>query len=153
AAAAQSAFADDSLLRLATLIDLPVDRPQLHFDDLAAETGASVTALYFTRKPAPPEREISGDIVLADYFDPDNSRKLMVYPAAWPAPLGREEILTWLMLSEGAGFSGGTAELRVSGPPGLSFGRGFLNGAKFHNGQIVGGYELAPNADQETAKA
>ncbi|HEY1425195.1 MAG TPA: hypothetical protein VGF50_00860 [Caulobacteraceae bacterium] len=153
AAAPDSAFAEASLARVAKLIDLPADRPQMYFDDLAEEDRTSVTALYFTRKAPVAGPEVSGEIALRDYFDPDNSRKLLVYPAAWPMPPEREEILTWLMLSEGGGFSGGTLEMRVSGPPGLTLSKGFLNGAKFHNGQIVGGYELAPNTDLETAKA
>jgi hypothetical protein len=68
-------------------------------------------------------------------------------------PVEREEILTWLMLSEGAGFTGGTATIEVIGPDGLTIGKGFINGAKFHNGQIVGGYELAKNATREEAEA
>jgi len=41
----------------------------------------------------------------------------------------------------------------VDGPDGLKFSRGIINGAKFHNGQIVGGYELPSNASAEEAKA
>jgi hypothetical protein len=62
-------------------------------------------------------------------------------------------ILTWLLLSEGAGFRGGTAAIEVSGPEGLAFSTGIVNGAKFHNGQIVGGYELPANAPAEAAQA
>ena len=61
-------------------------------------------------------------------------------------PVGQDGILTWLLLSEGAGFRGGTAAIEVSGPEGLAFSTGIVNGAKFHNGQIVGGYELPANA-------
>jgi hypothetical protein len=68
-------------------------------------------------------------------------------------PVEREELLTWLMLSEGAGFTCGTATIEVIGPDGLTIRRGFINGAKFHNGQIVGGYELAKNATREEAEA
>jgi hypothetical protein len=93
----------------------------MHFDDVADEAGSAVTDLWFTKVAAPAEREISSSIVLRDYFDRHNSRKLMVYPAAWPMPVGNEEILTWLMLSEGGGFSGGTLELRVTGPGGLTW--------------------------------
>ena len=153
AAAPDSAFAEASRARVASLIDLAADRPQLHFDDVADETGAAVTFLYFSKMAAAVQPEVPSGIVLSNYFDRHNSRKLMVYPAAWPMPLGGEEILTWLMLSEGSGFAGGAAELRVTGPAGLNFSKGFLNGAKFHNGQIVGGYELPANADLETAQA
>ena len=78
---------------------------------------------------------------------------LRVYPGAWPMPVGNEEILTWLMLSEGGGFSGGKLEFWVTGPDGLRLTRGFLNGAKFHNGQIVGGYELPPDTTAEAGLA
>jgi hypothetical protein len=94
-----------------------------------------------------------GSIALRNYFDPHNSRKLLVYPAAWPMPVGQDGILTWLLLSDGAGFRGGTAAIQVSGPEGLVFSTGIINGAKFHNGQIVGGYELPANAPAETARA
>ncbi len=153
AAAPDSAFAEASLGRVANLIGLPADRPLLYFDDLADEAGATVAFLYFTKVATAAQPEIPGTIVLRNYFDQHNSRRLMVYPAAWPMPVGEEEILTWLMLSEGGGFSGGAAEIRVTGPAGLNFIRGFMNGAKFHNGQIVGGYELPANTDLETAKA
>jgi hypothetical protein len=153
AAASHSAFADDSLASLATLIGLAADRAQLHFNDVAEAPGAGVTALHFTKTAAAARSADDNGIVLRNYFDQHNSRKLLVYPGAWPMPTGKEEILTWLMLSEGAGFSGGTAEVHVTGPAGFVLTKGFLNGAKFHNGQIVGGYELPANAAAETAKA
>jgi hypothetical protein len=68
-------------------------------------------------------------------------------------PVEREELLTWLMLSEGAGFTCGTATIEVIGPDGLTIRRRFINGAKFHNGQIVDCYELAKNATREEAEA
>ncbi len=153
AAAPTGAFAEASLDGVAQLIGLPGERTAMHFDDVADEAGAAFTDLYFTKVATPAQPEISGSIVLRNYFDRHNSRKLMVYSAAWPMPVGTEEILTWLMLSEGGGFSGGTLELLVTGPAGLSLTRGFLNGAKFHNGQIVGGYELPPDTTAEAAQA
>ena len=68
--------------------------------------------------------------------------------AAWA---GRT--LTWLLLSEGAGFKGGAAAIEVTGPPGLAFSSGVINGAKFHHGQIVGSYELPKDASVEAAQA
>ena len=68
-------------------------------------------------------------------------------------PTGREELLTWLMLSEGAGFTGGRALVDVTGPDGLTISKGFMNGAKFHHGQIVGGYELPKDASPEAGQA
>jgi hypothetical protein len=153
AAAPAGAFAEASLGAVAHLIGLPGERIATHFNDVADAAGPAVTNLWFTKVAAPAQPEIPGSIVLRNYFDRHNSRKLMVYPAAWPMPVGKEEILTWLMLSEGGGFSGGTLKLSVTGPGGLSLTRGFLNGAKFHNGQIVGGYELPSDTTAEAAKA
>jgi hypothetical protein len=151
AAAPQTAFADDTVGRLSALIGLPGDRAQHHYADFADERG-SVTVLYFVKKDVP-DQVPAGQISLRNYFDEHNSRKLLVYPAAWPMPVGQEELLTWLLLSEGAGFKGGAATIEVTGPPGLAFSGGVINGAKFHNGQIVGGYELPKDASAEAAQA
>jgi hypothetical protein len=87
----------------------------------------------------------AGTIALCDYFDPDNSRKLLVYPASWPGAVGEEpNVLTWLMLSQGAGFNGGTLTIRLSGPDGLTIRSGAANGFKFHNGQLVGALDHEP---------
>jgi hypothetical protein len=102
AAAPQTAFADDTVSRLAALIGLPGDRAQHHYVDFADERG-SVTVLYFAKKDVP-DQVPAGQISLRNYFDADNSRKLLVYPAAWPMPVGREELLTWALLSEGRRF-------------------------------------------------
>ena len=135
------------------LIGLAGDRPQIHHKDFENKPESIAANLYFTKKAVSRAAPTDGRIVLKNYFDPDNSRKLLVYPASWPMPVEREEILTWLMLSEGSGFTGGTATIEVIGPDGLSIQKGFINGAKFHNGQIVGGYELAKNATREEAEA
>ncbi|HEX3521540.1 MAG TPA: hypothetical protein VHT52_05575 [Stellaceae bacterium] len=151
AAAPGTAFADDAVTGLCGLIGLPGDRAQRHFSDFAEE-GDAALALYF-RKKATAAPIPDGQIALRNYFDPHNSRKLLVYPAAWPMPVGQDGILTWLLLSEGAGFRGGTAAIEVSGPEGLAFSTGIVNGAKFHNRQIVGGYELPANTSPEAARA
>src|SRR5947207_12317191 len=73
-----------------------------------------------------------------------------VYPASWPIPIGSQRLATWLILSEGAGFSGGTATIRLSGPETLPLSTAIISGCKFHNGQIVGPLEpVAPNLTQE----
>src|SRR5258705_8738276 len=48
------------------------------------------------------------------------------------------------MLSQGAGFRGGSATIRLSGPDTLTLSKAIISGCKFHNGQIVG--ELEPVA-------
>ena len=100
--------------------------------------------LHFTKQPSAPRAVPAGQIALRNYFDPDNSRMLLVYPASWPVPLSEEVRVTWLMLSEGAGFNDGTLAIHVNGPDGLAITRGYMEGSKFHNGQIVGPLETAP---------
>jgi hypothetical protein len=46
-----------------------------------------------------------------------------------------------------------TEPIEVTGPPGLAFSSSVINGAKFHNGRIVGGYELPKDASVEAAQA
>jgi len=153
AAAMRSAFADSTIVALCGLIGITSGRPQMHYRDFEGEPDSIAASLYFTKNAAVRPVMSDGKIALRNYFDPDNSRKLLVYPAGWPMPLEREELLTWLILSEGAGFEGGTATVEVAGPDGLAIPRGFMNGCKFHNGQIVGGYELPSNTTLEAAKA
>ena len=94
-----------------------------------------------------------GQVALRNYFDPDNSRMLLVYPASWPVPIGKETLVTWLLLSEGAGFNEGTLAIQVTGPDGLAIARGYMEGSKFHNGQIVGPLETAPRDTGASAEA
>jgi hypothetical protein len=153
AATAGTVFADGSVAALSGLIGLAGDRPLRHYGDFKDEPDLVAASLHFAKTATPQPVPEPDQIVLRNYFDRHNSRKLLVYPAAWPMPREREEVLTWLMLSEGAGFSGGSATVEIFGPAGLTFSRGIINGAKFHNGQIVGGYELPSNASREEAEA
>jgi hypothetical protein len=153
AAGHHSAFAEGTLTRLCGLVGLAGDRPQQHYADFEHEREAVAAELYFTKKTTVHLPLGDGQISLRNYFDRHTSRKLLVYPASWPMPLEREEALTWLMLSEGAGFRGGRLTIEIAGPDGLAFAQGFINGAKFHNGQIVGGYELARDTPLEVAQA
>ncbi len=141
AATRDSVFADDALAELSRLIGLTGGQSQLHFRDVEHQPG--VHRLHFIKQPA--ARAVSdGHIVLRNYFDPDNSRMLMIYPASWPAAVSDEVLVTWLLFSEGAGFSEGTLAVDVEGPDGLTITRGYMDGARFHNGQIVGPLETAP---------
>ena len=138
-----SVFADDALAELSRLIGMTGGQSQLHYRDLAEAEG-SVQHLHFTKSAHAPRAVPEGQIVLRNYFDPDNSRMLLVTPASWPVPLSEEIRVTWLMLSEGAGFNEGTLAIRINGPDGLVITGGHMEGAKFHNGQIVGPLETAP---------
>jgi len=149
AATGNSAFADDALAELSRLIGLAGGQSQLHYQDLR-EDEALTHHLHFTKQPSATRAATEGQIALRNYFDPDNSRMLLVNPASWPVPLSKEVRVTWLMLSEGAGFNDGTLAIHVNGPDGLAMTRGYMEGSKFHNGQIVGPLETAP---RETAGA
>jgi hypothetical protein len=138
-----SAFADDALAALSRLIGLTGGQSQLHYQDLR-EDEALTHHLHFTKQPSAPRAVPEGQIALRNYFDLDNSRILLVNPASWPLPLLKETLITWLMLSEGAGFDDGTLDIHVNGPDGLAITRGYMEGSKFHNGQIVGPLETAP---------
>jgi hypothetical protein len=143
ASMSNSAFADDVVAELSRLIGLTGGQSQLHYRDLLEEE-AGTHHLHFTKPPSATRAAAEGQIVLRNYFDPDNSRMLLVYPASWPVPLSEERLVTWLMLSEGAGFNDGTLAIHVNGPDGLTITRGYMEGSKFHNGQIVGPLETAP---------
>jgi hypothetical protein len=138
-----SAFADGVLAELSRLIGLTEGQSQLHYQDLVDDE-ALTHHLHFTKQPSAPRAVPEGQVALRNYFDPDNSRMLLVYPASWPVPLSEEIPVTWLMLSEGAGFNDGTLAVHVNGPDGLAITRGYMEGSKFHNGQIVGPLETAP---------
>ena len=115
AATGDSAFAEAALSRLAGLVGLPGDRPLIHYRDLAEQPEAGASVIHFARNAAALPAAGPGEIRVRNYYDRHNSRKLLVYPAAWPMPLDTEEILTWLFLSEGDGFTGGSMDVEVSG--------------------------------------
>jgi hypothetical protein len=120
-----SAFADDAVAGLSRLIGLTGGQSQLHYQDLL-EDEAVTDHLHFTRQPSAPRPVPEGQVALRNYFDPDNSRMLLVYPASWPVPLSEEVRVTWLMLSEGAGFNDGTLAIHVDGPDGLTITGGYM---------------------------
>ena len=141
AARPRTAFADDNLAELSRLIGLSGGQPQRNYQDLRDDEPTTTTQLYFRKKPSATSDIPAGQIRLANYFDADHCRMRTVYPASWPIPPGKEKTATWLLLSQGAGFLGGTATIRVSGPDPLVLSRGFIDGCKFHHGQIVGPLE------------
>ena len=143
AIATESAFADDAVAELSRLIGLTGGQSQLHYQDFR-EDEAATEHLHFSKAASAPRAVPEGQVALRNYFDPDNSRMLLVYPANWPIALSEAVLVTWLMLSEGAGFDGGTLTVRVDGPEGLTIAHGYMDGAKFHNGQMVGPLETAP---------
>lgn len=145
-----SVFADDVIAELSRLIGLTGGQSQRHYQDLR-EDEAETHHLHFARLASAPRTAPAGQIVMRNYFDPDNSRMLLVYPASWPVPLHEEVRVTWLMLSEAAGFNDGAVVIRVNGPDGLAIPRGHMEGSKFHHGQIVGPLETAPKIPEGTS--
>ena len=137
----QTAFADNIVAELSELIGLREGQPQLNYHDLLDETHEIAAAFYFKKKTKPLPDIPKGEARLGDYFDPDNCRMRTVYPASWPIAIGGKRLGTWLMLSQGAGFNGGTAAIRLTGPDTLALSRAIMSCHKFHNGQIVGGLE------------
>ena len=116
----------------------------MNYQDFLDEEEEITAQFYFKRKPKALSDIPAGEIRLANGFDPDDTRMLFVYPASWPIPVGKPKNAKWMILSQGAGFSGGTATIRVSGPDGLVLSKGAMRGFKFHNGQIVGDLETRP---------
>ncbi len=144
AAAVQTAFADEIVAGLSSLIGLGSGQPQMNYSDFADGEEAATAELYFKRKPKALDEAPSGEIRLGDYFDSDNCRMRSVYPASWPIPVGSKRLATWLILSQGAGFSGGTVTVRRTGPDTLRLPKAIVAGCKFHNGQIAGSLEPPP---------
>jgi hypothetical protein len=148
--AQQTAFADQIIAGLSKLIGLSDGQSQMNYQDIIDHEEESTAELYFKRDPKWQVDIPAGQIQLRDYFDPDTCRMRSVYPASWPIPIGVKRLATWLILSEGAGFSGGTATVRLSGPDTFKLSRAVITGCKFHNGQIVGPLEpTAPDLTQE----
>jgi hypothetical protein len=146
----QTVFADDIVAGLSELIGLGDGQPQMNYQDFLDDEKEVTAEFYFKKKPKAVSDIPAGEIRLADYFDPDNCRMRAVYPASWPMAIHSKRLATWLILSQGAGFRGGTAIVRVSGPDTLVLSKAIISGCKFHNGQIVGALEpVAPNLTQE----
>ena len=140
----QTAFADVIIAGLSKLIGLGDGQPQMNYQDFLDETAGIAAQFFFKKKPNALAEIPAGEIRLANGFDPDDTRMLFVYPASWPIPVGKQKNAKWMILSKGAGFSGGMATIRVSGPAELVLARGATRGFKFHHGQIVGDLETRP---------
>jgi len=137
AVARQTVFADQTIAGLSELIGLLDGQSQVNYQDVLDEEEKITAQFYFKKKPKALSDFPAGQIRLVDYFDHDNCRMRSVYPASWPVAIGSKRLATWLILSQGAGFSGGTASLRLSGRGTLVLPRAIISGCKFHNGQIV----------------
>ncbi len=144
AALRNSAFADDNISALSQLIGLSKGQSQLQYQDVRDDTAAHIKHLFFKRKEQILAKVVDGQQSFSQFYDPFYSRMISVYPASWPAKLATEISPTWLVLSDGAGFTDARAVLTVEGPEGLSLQQIFVNGCKFHNGQIVGPLESTP---------
>lgn len=139
-------FAEENIAQLGALIGLSAEQCLGNFQDIGADQ-EKATQLYFTKNPSARPTAADGKIALRNYFDAEDSQKLMVYPASWPCPVAENTSVQWLVLSDGAGFSSGCVTLTVKGPDSLKLNHLFINGCKFHNGQICGPLETAPRHD------
>jgi hypothetical protein len=159
AAAPDSVFADSVIAGLSELIGLRHGQSQMNYQDFLDEPKEITAEFHFKKKPKAPSDLQASDlpadaIRLTDYFDAEQSFLRSVYPAAFPIPVGHACGARWLALSQGAGFSGGTATIHVSGPHTLTLSKAIIAGCKFHNGQIVGKLETYPKiVTQEEAAA
>src|ERR1700739_614055 len=159
AAAPQSVFADSIIAGLSELIGLRHGQPQINYQDFLGQGEEFTAQFHFKKKPNATSGPAASDtptqdIRLSDYFDKEQSYLRSVYPASFPIPVRHGCGARWLVLSQGAGFSGGTASIRVSGPDTLSLPKAIISGCKFHNGQIVGKLETYPkNTTEEEAAA
>ena len=140
----QTAFADGVIAGLGELIGLRGGQPQMNYEDFLEEGEERTALLYFKRKPSAVSNVPAGEIRLANGYDPDDTRMLLVYPASWPVAVGKPANVKWMILSQAAGFDGGTATIRVAGPGGPVLSKGAMRGFKFHNTQIVGDLETRP---------
>jgi hypothetical protein len=148
----QTVFADVVIAGLSELIGLREGQSQMNYQDFLDHEEEITAEFYFKKKPKALSDIPAGKILLRDYFDSDNCRMRAVYPASWPIPIGAKRLATWLILSQGSGFRGGTATIRLSGPNTLMLSRAIISGCKFHNGQVVGSLEpVAPNLTREEA--
>lgn len=159
AVASQSVFADNIIASLSELIGLRHGQSQMNYQDFLDEPAEITTEFHFKKKPKSVSESQApdlpaGEIRLSDYFDTEQSYLRSVYPASFPIPVGHGCGARWLVLSQGAGFTGGTVSIRVSGPHTLTLSKAIIAGCKFHNGQIVGKLETYPKiVSQEEAAA
>jgi hypothetical protein len=159
AAAPESVFADSIIAGLSELIGLRHGQPQMNYQDFLDEPSEITAQFYFKKKPGTAlDAQVpdlpAGEIRLEDYFDAEQSYMRGVYPSSFPVPADHPCGARWLALSKGAGFTGGTATIQVSGPDSLTLSRAIIAGCKFHNGQIVGKLETYPKiTTQEEAAA
>lgn len=144
AANTKTVFADDTLAQLCQLTGITANQALLQYQDLASQQETISAQCHFTKQKSTTPAIADGQISLSNLFDPDVNKMLIVYPASWPIPVGKEQKVTWSILSQGAGFNGGKLNIRLSGPDGLTLSCGSVNGFKFHNGQIVGSLDSPP---------
>ncbi len=89
AATGQAVFADHTVAQLSELIGLSGGQAQIAYQDLLDEGQEIAAQLYFKKKPVAPSSIPVGEIRMANAFDPDDTRMLLVYPASWPIPLDK----------------------------------------------------------------
>ena len=115
----QTAFADHIIAGLSEVIGLRDGQPQTNYQDFLHEEEEITAQFYFKRKPMALADIPTGKIRLANAFDRDDTPNASRVPGVLAHSDRQTQKAKWMILSQGAGFSGGTAAIRVSGPDGL----------------------------------
>jgi len=143
------AFAEDLLGAWCEIAGLEVSQALAGFEEVLRHDEPAPTALVL-RKTAATETETPAagaapgePVKLVVYHSDDDCPYLRYYPAAWPIPVGETQRVKWLVLSQGAGFSGLSLELEIDGPTALSIGKISVHAYPFYNGQITSPTPLA----------
>ena len=146
----QTVFADDVIAGLSELIGLRDGQPQMNYQDFLDKEEEITAELYFKKKPKALSDIPAGKFGWLIISIPTIAACVQSIRQAGRSLLAAKRLATWLILSQGAGFRGGTATIRLSGPDTIVLSRAIISGCKFHNGQVVGSLEpVAPNLTQE----
>src|SRR5262245_8251556 len=153
-------FAEDLLGAWCDVAGLDVSQALAGFEHVLGEEEPAPLALLL-RKAAvgsgAPEAGAATEhaVKLLAYRADDDCPYLRYYPAAWPLLVGETEPIKWLVVSQGAGFSGLTLELEIDDPAAVSLRKVSVHAYPFDNGQITAPTALAawttrpPQAPQE----
>src|SRR5262245_23448991 len=138
AAQSSGAFAEDLLGAWCDVAGLDVSQVLAGFQDVAP----AALALLLRKAAAGSGVAEAGTaaehaVKLLAYRSDVDCPYLRYYPAAWPIPVGETERIKWLVVSQGAGFSGLTLELDLDDPAAVSFRKVSVHAYPFYNGQIT----------------
>jgi hypothetical protein len=149
AAQTVGAFAEDLLAAWCDVAGLDVSQALAGFQDMLQEAEPAPLALVLRKAAAAGSgAAVAGAgtapaVELLAYRSDDDCPYLRYYPAAWPIPVGQTQRLKWLVLSQGAGFSGLLLDLAIDDPAAVCIGKVSVHAFPFYNGQITAPSALA----------